>query len=90
MKMVSIASTGIGTRFTTETGAPVHGVRSARIEIQPDKITKASLSVYLAQVEVSQAMPLFFLVDPVTGEEKQVLRVEFVDGSSFDAVPRGL
>ncbi len=80
----SDAST-VSTRvFATETGEEIKGICAIDVSIRPDDMVKAAIVLWAGMVDVG-AEAEFHVMNPSTGEPKAVKRIEFADGSAFDA-----
>jgi hypothetical protein len=75
-------SSGFGTIITTHDDQPIHGVRRAVVTIDVNEVIKAHLDLYCSFE--GEAVGTFFVIDPSTGERKQLKLIEFADGSSFE------
>lgn len=88
-KRVTIVSAADGrAEFLDDAGVDMPAVRRAAVKavltIEPGKVNKLDLTLGLVGLHVS-AEVTFKLVDPSTGDLKPVRRVEFADGTSWDA-----
>lgn len=83
MKSVTVKSDGTvsGTTITLE-GVPLQGIRGLRFEHEATELPRIELDLCLAEVEVKGAA-VFYATDPVTGETKELQRLEFKDGSQW-------
>lgn len=89
MKTVSIQCNGpqaIGAKITTHEGHEVHGVRRAEIVLDASGAANvAKLEIVGASLAVAAALAEFHIIDPVSGGLKRVRRIEFADGTVFEA-----
>lgn len=76
---------GNGTVITTDEGEQVHGVRSATIRIEPNKVNKATLE--FAAHFSGGAFATYHVPHPRTGSLKQVARIQFGDGEVWTYLP---
>ena len=81
--------TGLGTVIEATDGQPLHGVSRAVITIDPREIIRAELEIACQSVEIHQAKASFWLAHPVTGDRREVKRIEFADGSVWEDTARG-
>jgi hypothetical protein len=76
---------GFGTTVTNaETGEEIKGIASLNISIVPDDIIRVEAQIFLAETEVN-GVARFYASDPSTGETKQLVRIEFADGTVWSA-----
>jgi hypothetical protein len=79
----SSGGAGHGTIITNaDTGEEIKGVREVSITIAPDDLIRADLLIFTAEIDV-QATPTFFAADPASGETKEVVSIQFADGSAW-------
>ena len=87
--IVNIESNGrvIGTSVTTAEGNPILGIRKATITLDARgvDVPVATLEIVSASLRVRGALPTFLVTDTKTGELKEVKRIEFADGTVFEA-----
>lgn len=76
-------ATGYGTRITTPSGEPLHGVTAITVHIPVNAPVTAEVT--LLSGFVGSANSSFVMRDPISGEMKSVRRIEFHDGSRFEA-----
>ena len=74
-----------GTLITdAQTGAEIHGVTGMQITFMVDDVVRAQVDLCSVTIETVAAAE-FCVFDPGTGERKPVRRIEFADGSKWDA-----
>lgn len=83
MKSVTVKSDGSasGTTIAAD-GKEIRGIRAVRFEHSAGDYPEINLDLCCATVEVA-GLPVFHVTDPVSGEMKELLRVEFKDGSQW-------
>jgi hypothetical protein len=64
----------------------VPGIISADISLRPGKGTLMRINLVCGHFDVV-GVPVFAVADPVTGLPRAVKRIEFIDGTVFDAPP---
>ena len=77
--------TGYQTRVLTQDGAEIHGIASITLRIVPDDVYRAEMEIYCGFDAIDGAVGTLHIADPLTGTMKEVSRIEFADGTSFDA-----
>jgi hypothetical protein len=76
---------GWGTTLTNaETGDEIKGVSRIGITIVPDDIIRIDAEIFSTGIDVTGELELY-IADPSTGETKQPTRIEFKDGTSWEA-----
>ena len=84
IRVVSDGGVG-GTRvFHAESGQPVRGVRAVRFSHAGQGAPCVEIDICNAIADVEGAAR-WYVSDPITGEPKQVRRVEFADGTEWAA-----
>jgi hypothetical protein len=78
-------SSGMGTKVTNQDGAEIHGVKRVVVYIDAKEVTTTTveLSAYCAIEATTEGV--FVMLDPLSGLKKQIKRIEFADGSGFEA-----
>lgn len=85
IKIVSNSAISRGIQILDgETGTPIHGVTSVDIRIRPNEIITAELTIFCEKIE-TPATARVMAVDPKAGGTKEVRRIEFVDGTVYEA-----
>jgi len=72
-----------GTRFYAD-DQEIHGVESADVHFAVDDIVRATIRMHISMDDV-EAQATFMATNPNTGKWQEVRRIEFEDGSVFDA-----
>lgn len=75
---------GVGAEvFEASTGQEIKGVMRLSVEFAADDFTRAHAEIAASAVTVDGAVASFYVVDPATGDPKEVKRIEFEDGTSW-------
>jgi hypothetical protein len=85
VRVKAAGPTGYGTTLTNaETGDEINGVSRLAIYIVPDDIIRVDAEIFSAELDVA-GRATFRVTDPGTGEVKEVSRIEFADGTAWEA-----
>ena len=85
VRVKAAGPTGYGTTLTNaETGDEIKGVSRLAIYIVPDDIIRVDAEIFSAELDVV-GRATFHVTDPGTGEAKEVSRIEFADGTAWEA-----
>ncbi|MDY8108257.1 hypothetical protein U0C82_03720 [Fulvimarina sp. 2208YS6-2-32] len=87
MKSVRVVSEG-GTSFQTkvfngETGERIRGITEIDIRIVGCDFVRADIAFSAVEIDRLDAAPSFRMMDPATGEMKELAEITFADGSGW-------
>jgi hypothetical protein len=77
-------NTGRGTKTTTDSGAPIEGIRNIVVRISANKAITAEIECFSSFK--GDAVAEFYVTNPISGDLRKVKRIEFADGSVFEGV----
>lgn len=67
-----------------DTGAEIKGIASMDVTFRVDDVVRARIELCSVNVKTSASAEIV-VADPRTGDMKAIKRIEFADGSTFDA-----
>ena len=68
----------------TNNGHPLRGIREATIIFELGGVVEMVATMYVEEIDLSGVAMRFQCADPVSGEIKQVTRIEYADGSEWN------
>lgn len=68
-----------------DTGRLIPGIKAANVRIEPGAIPQATLELAIVETTKMEVVADFVAIDPSTGELKSISRIEWADGTVFDA-----
>ena len=67
---------------TTDKGKRIPGIKAIDLRMRLNEAITATVELYSGFE--GDAVPTFVMLDPVSGNRKQIVKVEFVDGSVYE------